>query len=106
MELVNRLDKRIKIYKDSDETNDFNEEIGDGILVAEVWAAIEPLQGKEYFAAFAEQAEINVRIRIRYRKAIDRSMWIMHNDVRYDIKYIIHPKLAKKELQLMCKERQ
>lgn len=106
MTLVNRLDKRIKIFKESDEKNSFNEVIGDPVLVAEVWAAVEPLQGKEYFAAFAEQAEISTRIRIRYRQGIDRTMWAVHDGVRYDIKFIIHPKTARKELQLMCKEQQ
>jgi SPP1 family predicted phage head-tail adaptor len=104
--IVDRLNHRIKIYKQGTTTNKLNEFVSDSILVTELWAAVEPLQGKEYFAAFAEQADITTRIRIRYRSGIDRTMWAVHNGIRYDIKYIIHPKLARKELQLMCKDQQ
>lgn len=106
MKLINRLDKRIKIYKQSEETNDLNETIGDPVLVTEVWAAIEPLRGKEYFAAFTEQVDVSTRIRIRYRTDIDRTMWLDYNGLIFDIESIIHTTFGRYELQLMCKERQ
>jgi len=106
MSLVDRLSKRIKIFKASDEVDDYNQSIGEPVLVATVWGAVEPLQGKEYFAAGAEQSEVTTRIRIRYREGLNRTMWAVYDGVEYEIKYIIHPKLARKELQLMCRERQ
>src|SRR5690606_4352803 len=101
MSLVDRLNKRMKVYRESDEVDDYNQIIGEPILVATLWAAVEPLQGKEYFAAGAEQSEVTTRIRIRYREGLNRTMWAVYDGTEYEIKYIIHPKSARKELQLM-----
>lgn len=36
--------------------------------VATVWASVEPLRGREFFAAQQVNSEITTRIRIRYRR--------------------------------------
>lgn len=104
--LVNRLNKRITILRQTDEADEYNEPLDEWVPVAEVWAAIEPLRGREYFAARAEHAEVTTRIRIRYREGIDRTMRVKYGDIEFEILHIIHTDFAKKELQLMCKERQ
>jgi len=106
--LVNRLDKRITILRPPgpDETDEYGQPLGDPVEVCTVWAAIEPLRGREYTAALAEQAEVTTRIRIRYRSGIDRTMTVRHGSTEFEILHIIHPEFGKKELQLMCKERQ
>lgn len=71
-----------------------------------VWAGIEPLQGREFFAAMAENAEVTTRIRVRYRAGIDRTMIVRYKAVEFEILYTINPKMANIELQLMCKDRQ
>ncbi len=45
--------------------------------VATVWAAVEPLQGREYFQAQAVNAEVTTRVRIRYRAGIVPTMRIL-----------------------------
>lgn len=106
--LVNRLDKRVKLLRqpNEDDTDDYGEPIDELVLVNELWAAIEPLRGTEFFAAKTENAEVTSRLRIRYRQEIDRTMTIRYKDTDFEILYIIHPEFDKKELQLMCKERQ
>lgn len=46
--------------------------------VATVYAAIEPLSGKEFIAAQATQAQVVARILIRYRAGLDASMRLVH----------------------------
>lgn len=104
--LVNRLDRRITIQKQTEEVDVYNERLDVWDDVCTVWAAIEPLRGQEFFAAKAENAEVTTRIRIRYRDGIDRTMRVVYKYTEFEILYIIHPNFDRKELQLMCKERQ
>jgi phage head-tail adaptor, putative, SPP1 family len=106
--LVNRMDKRIGIYRpvDPDETDEYGEPLDGPIKVCDVWAAIEPLRGQDRYIAKQEQADVTTRIRIRYRDGIDRTMIAKYGEIEFEILYIIHPDFAKTELQLMCKERQ
>lgn len=104
--LIDRLDKRVTILRQTDETDSYNQPLDEYNPVCTVWAAIEPLQGREYFAAMQVNAEVTTRIRIRYRDGIDRTMIIRHGDHEFEILYVLHPEFGKKELQLICKERQ
>ncbi|WP_019534215.1 phage head closure protein [Paenibacillus ginsengihumi] len=106
--LVNRLNKRVTILRPPgpDDVDEYGQPLDEPIPVATVWAAIEPLRGREYFSAMSEHAEVTTRIRIRYREGIDRTMRVKHGETEFEILHIIHPELGKKELQLMCKERQ
>ncbi len=105
-DLSKRLNKRATILQPSTQTGAYNVPTGDPITVATVWAAVEPLRGREYFAAAAEHAEVTTRIRIRWRPGIDRTMTVRCDGAEFEILHIIDPGFAHKELQLMCKERQ
>jgi SPP1 family predicted phage head-tail adaptor len=106
--IVNRLNKRVTILRPPgrDDLDEYGQPLDDYVPVATVWAAIEPLRGREYFAVMSEHAEVTTRIRIRYREGIDRTMRVQYRDSEFEILHIIHPEFGRKELQLMCKERQ
>jgi len=112
--LLARMKNRVTIFRlpGPDETDEYGQPFDDPIEVATVWAAIEPLRGREYTAAMAEHAEVTTRIRIRYREDIDRTMIVRYKEpgdpdfAEFEIMHIIHPEYNKRELQLMCKERQ
>lgn len=78
---------------------------------ATVWAAIEPLMGREYFAAAEVQSEVEVRIRMRYRSDMNETMRIRHGDdigspsifSLYEILTITAPREEHRETILMCK---
>ena len=72
--------------------------------VATVWAAVEPLQGREFFASGATQSEVSTRIRMRWRPGFTPAMRVVHGADNYDIEAIIHVKSSRRELQLMCKK--
>lgn len=106
--LTSRLSKRVTISKL--ETTPGAGPYGDPaetlVPVATVWAAVEPLRGREYFAAGRESADVTTRIRIRYRKDVDRTMIVTCDGVDFEIGHIIDPEFRHQEMQLMCKERQ
>lgn len=106
--LVNRLRHRVTILRPPgpEDVDEYGQPLDEFVPVATVWAGIEPLRGREYFSAMSEHAEVTTRIRIRYRSDIDRTMRVRHGETEFEILHIIHPEFGKKELQLMCKERQ
>ena len=69
-----------------------------------VWAAIEPLQGREYIAAMMVRAERTVRITMRYLPGIDSTMRVVYLGRVFAIQSIINPGEANRELQLMTLE--
>ncbi|MNW47881.1 Phage head-tail joining protein [compost metagenome] len=106
--LVNRLDKYVGIFKpaDPEEADEYGEPLDEPVKVCDRWASIEPLQGQDRYVAQQEHAEVTTRVRIRYRTGIDRTMTIKYGEQEFEILYIIHPRLSRKELHLMCKEQQ
>lgn len=71
---------------------------------ATVWASIEPLRGREFFAADAVQSKVAVRIRIRYRAGITAAMRVLHGSTVYPIEAVVDPENRHVELQLMCSQ--
>jgi len=72
--------------------------------VATVWAAVEPLQGREYFAAQQIAAEVTTRITMRYREGMNPQMRIAYGDITYEILAVINPAERGRELQILCRE--
>jgi len=70
--------------------------------LATVWAAVEPLNGREYLASQAVQAALSTRIRIRYRPSLTATDRVSHDDKKYNILTIINPQSGGRELVLMC----
>jgi SPP1 family predicted phage head-tail adaptor len=56
---------------------------------AEVWAAIEPLSGREFLAASQTQSSVSCRITIRTLAGLLPSMRITHRDKVYNIAAIL-----------------
>lgn len=72
--------------------------------VAEVWAAVEPIRGREYFAAQQVNAETTHRVRIRYLVGVTPMMRILFGARVLRIEAVINVDERNRELQLMCVE--
>jgi SPP1 family predicted phage head-tail adaptor len=72
--------------------------------LATVWAAVEPISGREFWAQQQVQSEITARIRIRYRNDVASGMRVVYGSRYYAIKSVIDPQEYHQELQLMCSE--
>lgn len=102
--LLSRLKQRVTILRQGIARDQIGEPLDEWAPIATVWAAVEPLQGREFWGAQQYHAEITTRIRIRYREGIDKTMRVQCGSRLYEVLYVIQPELAKRELQLMCKE--
>jgi SPP1 family predicted phage head-tail adaptor len=88
-----------------DPTQDqYGEEVPTWSDVGEVWAAIEPLRGREFLEAQRVGADVTTRIRIRYRSGIVPEMRVVWGDHIYDIEAVIPIEERGREIHLMCKE--
>jgi SPP1 family predicted phage head-tail adaptor len=103
------LRHRITIQKKADVNNQENQdsygqpkEPWDN--VATVWCSINPIVGKEFFAAETVNSEITHKIRIRYRLGITPDMRVKFNDRNFSIQSAINYQERNIELQLMCRE--
>ena len=72
--------------------------------VATVYAAVEPLSGREFWQAQQVAAESQIRVRIRYRAGLDTTMRVIHDVRTLEILSIVDPEERHAELQLMCRE--
>lgn len=82
----------------------FGSVIEEWIDYATVWAAVEPLSGREYFSAQQMNAEVTTNIRIRYLSGVTPSMRVKWGERLYNIQSVINVRERNRELHLMCKE--
>lgn len=80
------LNQRIRIEQRVKSENTRGEVTYTWALFITVWAQVNPLRGREFFAAAQTQTEITTRFRIRYRTGIDPTMRIVWKGAFYDIK--------------------
>ena len=99
-----RLDKRIIIERLDATEDEIGQPVEAWIPTYSVWAAIEPLQGREYISAMAVQAERTVRIRIRYLPGIVPSMRVLYQGRVFAIQSVINIREGNDELHLMARE--
>lgn len=82
--------------------------------VANTWAthctrraAVEPISGKEYFDARAENANVTVKFRLRHDSLtglITPKMRVSYDSRYFDIESVINTGERDKEIILMCRE--
>ncbi len=83
---------------------DFSRLMDDWFEIASRRASVEPLIGKEYFAASGEQSSVTTKIRLRYESLLadlntkDR---IVHGSDIYNIESVINPHKRNRQLIVM-----
>lgn len=101
------LNKRITIQElvtGSPEKDSFGQPNSSWDTFAQVWAAIEPIQGREFWAQQQVQSEVTIRIRIRYLSGVTSAMRVLYGSRVLTIESVIDPQEKHKEMQLMCSE--
>lgn len=69
-----------------------------------IFVSIEPLSGREFFAADMVQSEITHKVKMRYISGILPKMRIKYGSRYFYIESVINVKEINKELLLMCRE--
>ena len=93
--------QELSITKDPD---GYNEDIENWVDFKKVWAEIEPLKGKEYWAAKQVVGEVTGRMKIRYLEGVNEKMRVIYGSKTYDIEAVINVDEKNKEMQLLVKE--
>jgi SPP1 family predicted phage head-tail adaptor len=99
-----QLRHRVTIQEPDPTQDEYGEAVPTWSDMATVWAAVEPLQGREFLEAQRVGAEVTTRIRIRYRDGIVAEMRVSWGDHTYDIEAVIHVEERQREIHLMCRE--
>jgi len=71
---------------------------------ATVFAAVEPLSGREYWQAQQVAAETSIRVRVRYLAGIVPTMRVLYGSRILQILSIVDPEERHREIQFMCRE--
>ena len=98
-----QLDQRVTIERFTSEPDDWGQPIPSWAPLATVWAAVEPLVGREYITAQAMQSEVTARIRMRWRPGVTSQDRVMHGATAYGIESVIDYRSQHRELVLICK---
>lgn len=101
---IGNLRHRITLQKMQVTRDSFGAEVQEWVDTATLWAKLEPLSGKEFFAAQQIMAEVSLRITIRYLKGVEPKQRLRFLDRHLEILSVVNPNEGKKELQLMCRE--
>ena len=105
--LAGQLRHRVTFQTPSTATDDYGDPAPVWSALDTVWARVEPITGKERFAALQVQADVNHRILCRYNSTIaslapdDR---VVFGSLTFDIKAVINTDERNIELQVFAKQ--
>lgn len=98
-----RFDQRVTIQEKSVTRAANGEEVVAWVTHAERWARVEPLRGREFFAAAQMQGAVDYRVTIRYLSTVTRAMRLQWRGMVLDIVSEPIDVGARKEyIELMC----
>jgi len=97
-----KFDQRVTIQSKVVTRNSIGDEVVTWGAVAEAWARVEPLRGREWFAAAQEQSAVEYRVTVRYRAGITRDMRVMWRGEPLDVVSVIDVNARRENLELMC----
>ena len=98
-----QLTQRVSIERRLDTLDELNQPIGQWVSIVTTFASVEPLSGREYFAAAAMQSEITTRVTLRYRPGVTSADRVNHNGKIYGITSVIDHRSDHRSLVLMCR---
>lgn len=99
-----KLRHRITIQSATQTTNGFGEVTKTWATFATVWAAVEPLTGREYMQARQAEASVTTKIRIRERSGVTERMRVSWGAHVFDIDAVLADPTNAREMVLMCSE--
>ena len=103
MSIAHRLRHRITIERKSVTRNSIGEEVVVWeSFVENVPAAVNPIRGREFFAAAQTQDSADYRVIIRAMLGIDRAMRVVFNGTALDIVSVIDVESRGRTIELMC----
>lgn len=99
-----KLDKRITLQSAAESRDAHGQPIETWSDVATVWAAVEPLRGREFFAARQFSAETTHKVTMRNRTGVSPKWRVLLGVRTFRIESVINPLERSESLELMCAE--
>lgn len=111
--LAGKLRNRVTIQRRHETRDAVGAVVVTYLDVRSVWASVEPLTGREFFAAQQVQADAVTRIRLRYMPDAVPGMRVEFVTVHaspqsvdlFDVEAVMHTNERRRETLLMCKKR-
>lgn len=104
---IGQLRHPVELQKFINVQDELGNQIEEWTTVATVWAAVEPVSGKEYWEARMLQAETTVKVTLRYRPGLNPVEYrLVFRGEIYEIESIINLEGRDRLLQLMCKKKE
>jgi SPP1 family predicted phage head-tail adaptor len=69
-----------------------------------VLGSLNPLTGREFFAAQQYESEVNAKAEIRYEPGITNAMRLKHEDLFYNIVFVQNSEFRNRRIVLMLSE--
>ena len=100
-----RMDTRVTVQRPETTRDAWGGVVEGWGLVASTWAAVEPLTGRELFAAQATQSETTYRLTTRYMAGVTPSCRVLLDDGRVlGITAVIDLRNQHRYMQFLCRE--
>lgn len=99
-----QLRHRITIQQPTETVDQYKRPTTGWADYATVWAAVEPLRGREFLLAQNINTELTIRVRIRYLRGVTPGMRVKYGDRIFDIQSVIDLEERHREMHLMCVE--
>lgn len=97
------LNEKIEFQRYEETQNEDGDIVKGWATYASAFAKVEPLVGREYIAAMAEQAENNIKVTLRYQAGIKQADRMLLAGEPWDIRSVQNIKFRNRELLLYCK---
>ena len=101
---ASQLRNRIKIMSPTKTQDEYGQATIVWVLLAELWANVMAIRGREFFAAAQVNAENTVKFTIRYRNDITALNRIEYDNKAYDITGVVPLEGRKDWLELIAIE--
>jgi len=99
-----RLRHKVTIQDYTESQNTFGEVTKNWTDYATVWAAVEPVKGREFWESQQINAEITTKVTLRYLAGVKPKMRILYDTRIFEIDSVINVDERNRELQLLVKE--
>lgn len=97
-----KFNERVTLQSKVAARTGIGEEVVTWADVATVWAHVEPIRGREFFAAAQLQDATDHRVTIRYRTGVTRDQRVVWRSQPLDIVSVIDVNARRENLELMC----
>ena len=101
---VGKLRHKVELKHLSQTQNTYGEPVDTWTKYADVWASIEPLSGRELLLAQQVNAELTLRVIIRYHSAMVVTDRIIKDSRTLEVVNIINKNERNEQMELLCKE--